>query len=357
MENQENLRCNNFNMLRFIAALMVMAGHMAYIDGSNNVPIVWGQGIQSLGVKIFFLIGGYLISKSWLIDPHPIRYGIKRIFRIMPPLIVYTILTVFILGPFLSNLSLVEYFINAQTYKYLLNIIFFPIYALPGVFENTPYPIAVNGSLWTLPIEAVMYILVPIILVVINNKKASKNSLQYMFLLTILACTFQLLHLEKFPMWRKVVWGTDLGQACTLIPYYFLGMLFTDPKVKKWLNLQIAVVMMLIYFCISSFLDGTLNELMTYIVLSYSVFSFALLEKPFFGKYFSKFEISYGIYLYGFLVQQVVAFLCQKYGISIGTIVYLVISLIITSFLAVLSVVFVEKPFQKISRLILKRCS
>ena len=62
MEGKTNSRENNFNIIRFMAAIMVMAGHMAYIGG-YSLPILWGQGIQSLGVKIFFLIGGYLIKK------------------------------------------------------------------------------------------------------------------------------------------------------------------------------------------------------------------------------------------------------------------------------------------------------
>ena len=74
MEGKTNSRENNFNIIRFMAAIMVMAGHMAYIGG-YSLPILWGQGIQSLGVKIFFLIGGYLISKSWLSDPNPLRYS------------------------------------------------------------------------------------------------------------------------------------------------------------------------------------------------------------------------------------------------------------------------------------------
>lgn len=50
-----------------------MAGHMAYIGG-YTLPTLWGEGIQALGVKIFFLIGGFLIAKSWESDSN--RYGI-----------------------------------------------------------------------------------------------------------------------------------------------------------------------------------------------------------------------------------------------------------------------------------------
>ncbi len=56
-------RSNNFNILRFLAALMVMAGHMGYILGTS-VPQLWGEQLHILGVRIFFLIGGFLITRS-----------------------------------------------------------------------------------------------------------------------------------------------------------------------------------------------------------------------------------------------------------------------------------------------------
>lgn len=176
MEGKTNSRENNFNIIRFMAAIMVMAGHMAYIGG-YSLPILWGQGIQSLGVKIFFLIGGYLISKSWLSDPNPLRYSIKRIFRIFPALVIYTVIAAYVVGPLLSDLPMREYYMNSQVSYYLKNILLYPVYGLPGVFSNNPYPNAVNGSLWTLPVEVSLYILVPCILTLIGANKKIKNHL------------------------------------------------------------------------------------------------------------------------------------------------------------------------------------
>lgn len=352
MENQNNYRCNNFNILRFLAAIMVMAGHMAFIDGSNNVPMIWGQGIQSLGVKVFFLIGGYLISKSWLSDSNPVRYGIKRIFRIFPPLIIYVLIVAFVIGPVLSKVSTVNYFLNGQTYRYLLNILMFPIYSLPGVFENNPYPNAVNGSLWTLPVEILMYILVPILLTI--SKRKGKLVFKTYVAMMLIVCLFQIVHLWRFPTWRFVIWGTDLGQAFSLVPYYFIGILFTFEEVRKYINLQKSVVLILAFCCVSPFLGGIVNEVVTWFVLPFFVFSFGLDNHPYFGKMPEKFEISYGIYLYGFFVQQVIVSVFNGLQIQVTTLKCFVVSILFTGIMALFSKKYIEIPFSKFAK---KLCS
>ena len=345
-------RTNNFNIIRLMAAFMVMAGHMGYITGSN-IPMLWGQGVQTVGVKIFFLLGGYFISRSWMTDPCLQRYGIKRILRIFPPLILYVLLATFIIGPLLSDLTVKEYFANPQTYIYLKNILLYPIYALPGVFVTNPYPNAINGSLWTMPVEIFLYILIPIVITVLCIKSREKKSFEMMGVLTILICSFQIVHLAVFPDWRLVIWGTDVAQAFTLIPYYFLGMLFNFPWMKKILNLQVAVLLALVYTCFN--LSAAFSELILYLVLPYLIFSWGLVEKPYFASIFNKYEISYGIYLYGFFIQQTVVFIGRKWEINLQFTGYLVMSMMLTSFLALASCILIEKPSQKLCRWLCKK--
>lgn len=122
--------------------------------------------LANIGVGIFFVISGYLITKSWERGPQAFNYLKKRALRIFPGLIVVVFLTVFLLGPFVTTLSLNNYFSNPQTWSYLLTILIFPLYyggsyfALPGVFENNPFPNVVNGSLWFLPHMLLLYIVV-----------------------------------------------------------------------------------------------------------------------------------------------------------------------------------------------------
>jgi peptidoglycan/LPS O-acetylase OafA/YrhL len=63
----------------------VIYGHAFPLVGAQS-PAFIGNSIQILGVNIFFVISGYLITKGWLRDPNVTRYTIRRALRIMPAL-------------------------------------------------------------------------------------------------------------------------------------------------------------------------------------------------------------------------------------------------------------------------------
>lgn len=345
-------RDNNFNIIRFVAAIMVMAGHMAYIGG-YTLPTLWGEGIQALGVKIFFLIGGFLIAKSWESDSNPVRYMTKRVFRIFPALIAFTLVAAYVIGPILSTFTINEYFQSPLVRNYLRNILLFPAYSLPGVFETNPYPNAVNGSLWTLPIEFAMYILVPIILILAGKKKEKRYSFAFVSVITVVLCCLQMVKLLYHPEWRCVIYGTDIWAAMELIPWYLIGVLFTFPCMQKLLNIQVSILAAFLLSCLN---PGSLTFcILKYVTFSYTIFSFALMEKPTFAKCFSQADISYGLYLYGFFVQQIVVYLFNKSSIVIGEIWLLVFCIGITCIIALLSFLCVEKPMQQLSKKILAR--
>ena len=157
-------RTNNFNIIRFFAAFAVIYGHMSSIMGEAAFPLL-GQRISTIGVKILFTFSGYLITKSYLSDPHFGRYMIRRCFRIFPAYIVLILLSALVIGPIFTSLPLTEYFAAPGTWNYIWkNLLFSPTYTLPGLFEACPYPNAVNGSLWTLPFEFAMYLILPALL-------------------------------------------------------------------------------------------------------------------------------------------------------------------------------------------------
>ena len=156
-------RINNFNIIRIVAAAMVIYGHMSSIMGVYK-HTVYDQAVSSLAVKILFVISGYLIMVSLINDDHFGRYMVRRCFRIFPGLIGVVLFSALIIGPIFTNLPLSEYFTSKITWNYLRNILLYPIYVLPGVFSDYTYPNAVNGSLWTLPIEFALYLVLPALL-------------------------------------------------------------------------------------------------------------------------------------------------------------------------------------------------
>lgn len=149
---------NNFEFLRIFAALAVLISHHFPLSnlGEPSIP-----GVISLGgvaVMIFFSISGFLVTQSWLSDRNAFRFLLRRFLRIWPALTMVVFLSVFVLGPILSSLSISEYFLHKATWDYLKNILMKIHFLLPGVFTDKPGGAAVNGSLWTIPFEVRCYI-------------------------------------------------------------------------------------------------------------------------------------------------------------------------------------------------------
>lgn len=155
-------KSNNLNLLKFIAAILVIFSHSFGLTG-NGVDFLFtltrGQlNFGGFAVSLFFFASGFYVTKGLLKRRKGILYLKNRLFRIYPAFIVVVIVTAFILGPTVSSFSVYEYFKFKEVYTYLLYLFMIPRYALPGVFETNPYAGVVNGSLWTLILEAMCYI-------------------------------------------------------------------------------------------------------------------------------------------------------------------------------------------------------
>ena len=153
---------NNFDLLRLVAAGLVMFAHSFALTGSREpLPSFMYEDWGEIGVVVFFSISGFLIASSWVYDPKPLSFAVKRALRLMPALIVSLLLTALVLGPLVTTVPLDAYLKDPGTKAFVLsNATFQSAYTLPGVFATTHYPLAVNGSLWTLPLELKAYCLV-----------------------------------------------------------------------------------------------------------------------------------------------------------------------------------------------------
>ena len=56
-------RANNFDVLRLVAAVMVLVSHSFALSGQGE-PHLGGLALGTLGVVVFFGISGFLIARS-----------------------------------------------------------------------------------------------------------------------------------------------------------------------------------------------------------------------------------------------------------------------------------------------------
>ena len=346
----KGVRDNNFSVLRLIATLFVFAGHMGVILGVQP-PLLGGFPLHELGVMILFMISGYLITMSWLSDPHPLRYSIRRFFRLWPPFAVMVLVMVFVTGPLVSELGVKGYFQSWYS-TYLHNLRFYIIYAQPGVFTGLPVANATNGSLWTMPVEAALYVATPLLVTLLRVKGRSKWSFRMMTVLTGAAVVFDLFLRTFFPGDSVVVYATDWIAAYHLITMYLIGILFTYEEARRYLNVQVgcvAVCMMLFTGVVSD----PLQHVLLYLAFPYFIFSFAFAPKPAFKNFGRKVDLSYGIYLYGFFFQQLAVYLQQRNGINLGYMKTFAVSMLFTLAAALLSWYLVEKPAHRFGRFLI----
>lgn len=151
---------NNFDGLRLVASLMVLVSHQFVLLGMHEATLAEGMTLGSIAVAMFFVMSGYLVTESWLHDPHIMRFAVRRLLRIWPALFVAT-LVIAVAGAAITSLPMQEYF-GRETQRFILfNVQLRTYYTLPGVFGATPANAslsAVNGSWWTIPLEAKCYI-------------------------------------------------------------------------------------------------------------------------------------------------------------------------------------------------------
>jgi peptidoglycan/LPS O-acetylase OafA/YrhL len=162
-------RRNNFDALRLLAAILVIFSHSFLIAGGtqNNEPLILLTGNQAIlglaGVFVFFAISGFLVTQSFEQTANPLHFLAKRALRIFPGLFVATLLSAFVLGPFVTDLPLGAYLSRVEPYQYVIGntLLDQTVQELPGVwFVDNPVGLEINGSLWTLRSEFVMYLMV-----------------------------------------------------------------------------------------------------------------------------------------------------------------------------------------------------
>ncbi len=160
-------RDNNIQLLRLLAAAAVMLFHSYVFTGNmgDDPVFVATRTTDSsvIGVGCFFVLSGFLVTRSWLTRPGLLAFAAARALRIYPALFVAVALSI-ALAATATAVPWRTFITSSVTFDFAWrNALAWEVrYVLPGAFVDNPYREAVNGSLWTLPVELRLYIAVAI---------------------------------------------------------------------------------------------------------------------------------------------------------------------------------------------------
>ena len=348
---------NNFDLLRLAAAILVLFNHSFDLTATvvplpslvNRTNIGW----STVGVLIFFAISGFLIARSWTYDPRVLAFAVKRGLRLLPALVVSLLVTALVLGPLVTTLPVSTYLETPATKWYVLqNSILWTDYSLPGVFATNTYPDAVNGSLWTLPVEVKAYVLVA----VIGMLGIFRRAPMIVVGIALIWCLWTIdVFRNNMPLGNRAVaslvdiqtnsgtvgraWAGEFNDWLKVFTVFTIGMALFSIRRWVWLRWDLVGLAALIWGAtIAIGPDASWHAfvfLLPYVLLvvAYRTTQWVRLP-PRFGDY------SYGIYIIAFPVQQ---FMSQVFSPSSGWLMF-ALALPVTVALAVLSWHFVEAP-------------
>lgn len=328
---------NNFNIIRLIFASTVIISHSYPLTQNPEIISLITDNQLNLGalsVDIFFIISGYLIYKSLQNSKSLINYIWKRILRLYPALIIMLIFSILIILIVNKSPNITQQD-DFQSY-FLNNLKLYDIqHTINGVFESNPYPRAINGSLWSLCYETTMYLII-IPLLLIKNRKFS------LFTLITLFIIFGYLHIFN-ANYKDEYFNQFYLSSCL---FYELGTYFIAGCILTYINIKPLIqskyynyilISLLALFTVSIFFH--FNRYINIFILPTIIIFIGLACNKKTWKLTNKIgDLSYGIYIYGFLIQQT---LMNYYQFS--PILLMIFSLLITSVLAFFSWHIIEK--------------
>jgi peptidoglycan/LPS O-acetylase OafA/YrhL len=332
-----SIRNNNFNLIRMLAATAVLISHSYPLalgrDAIEPLSKWIGLSLGELAVITFFCVSGFFISLSRDRAASTMDFFIARFLRIYPGLTLVLLISVLLIGALFTTLGPSEYFSSGETYGYLIhNLTLFSMkFQLPGVFENNPWP-GINGSLWTLFYEVTLYVLVGGLGAFAFYSEGCKFA-GFLTFYAALYVTFKALMLnttlledfhcaEFFFTWSlPFVLGMSFYRYRDYIPHRFIGFLpFAALAVCTWRTPYFFECFVLAW--------------------AYLIFYLGFATRPVTDRYNQLGDYSYGVYIYAFPIQEILAHLFK----GIGPVSMMLLAFPLALLAAIFSWHLIEKP-------------
>ncbi|MGV8961760.1 MAG: acyltransferase family protein [Stenotrophomonas sp.] len=333
-----NAGSNSLNALRLLLAALVIVSHSWPLTGRESEPALGGANLGVWAVFGFFAISGFLITRSRLSD-RPVRdFYRARALRILPAFLVCLVLVACVFAP-LSLLvdPAASWNLSSAATFIVRNLALYPPYlfqgGIAGTLTSTPFQELWNGPLWTLFWEAACYVAIGIGASLIPRSKLPTMLIVVFGLLT----SVSLAHALGFVTVPEL-----LARALPLFLAFVAGallLLFADRLRVNVLGVLIALAVL-----VAAVLVGRVPELGTLSIAYLLLVVGSVLPLHRVG---ARYDISYGMYIYGWPVQQLIVLWL---GPDLPLALYILIVLAVTAPLAWLSCVLVEQPALALKR-------
>ncbi|HRE15585.1 MAG TPA: acyltransferase [Rhodocyclaceae bacterium] len=292
---------NNFDLVRLIAAVLVVYGHAyAIMPPQQHDDLIKSIGFapaHRVGLYMFFLVSGFLVTRAIERRPDYIFFIKSRLLRIVPGLFVSAIFALLIVAPFSAwEINNISHWRDSILFVVANTTMFFPIAGVDGfeIFQSNNLPKVINGSLWSIALEARIYFF--LLLLHVSRALSSSMVLKLSTYVVVGAVLF------LNPTYLQIN-PDSIHLTCAM--YFFVGSL--SYQFRKYIPTSLIFPVIFLLLCVISgfgdYFPVEMRRFFVHVSIFFIVFSIAFGSRPIVlpGDY------SYGIYLYAFPIQQVVA--------------------------------------------------
>jgi len=347
---------NLLDALRLFFALFVLLAHCWPLAYGAEVPGVVQPSYEivlratnrqlfggTLAVLFFFLLSGFLVTESYTRCSGLVDYLRRRALRIYPGYVVAMLLTAFgFAWAFATRPG--EWLLEFPWTKYVPRLVGLHMCVTPEAFASNPYPLQPNGSLWTIAHEFWCYILVATLGLL--GLLRSQLLLWGLFGAAWGVWNWQMLVDPLIvPQMRLFVFGKADAWPM-LLTFFLAGVLahrYAD-RIRLHGGIFLACVLALVVTARTSGLT-----LVVPFATTYAIFWIAFADVPFLRALTKRGDLSYGVYLYAWPVQQSLLAAWPTTFVGSPWVLALAATPLVLG-IAVLSWHFVEAPFLRRKR-------
>lgn len=289
----------------------------------------------------FFALSGFLIAGSLERSKTLGMFLGLRALRIYPGLIAYALITAFVIGPMVTRFSIHDYFTDPIFFQYQRTLLGDVQFYLPGVFSNNPQPDIVGGQLWTIPFELYSYAtLAGFALIGLRRHRMLAP-------LSVVVVTASYLFITLVRHHWTIVYVPGAINGALLIATSLAGAaIYAYRDIVPWNFSLFAVAVILSVACVGYLPYGDFFAPFPAAYTTIYIGLFNPNRRPLHGA-----DYSYGVYLYGFTIQQVVVY---AFPFARGEIANMLVSVPAVVLIAAFSWHFVEHPVHRL-RFVMKR--